>query len=128
VRRALAFAALACLAVGAAAAQTPAEVDYAPPVEVDYALQCRGCHGPDGAGVAGHVPSLAGVGTLLATPAGRARLLAVPGVRQASLSDERLAALLAWAAVRFAPPGEAPAFAPLSAAEVARLRATEPGN
>jgi cytochrome c553 len=120
VRRALAFAALACLAAGAAAAQTPAEVDYA--------LQCRGCHGPDGAGVAGHVPSLAGVGTLLATPAGRARLLAVPGVRQASLSDERLAALLAWAAVRFAPPGEAPAFAPLSAAEVARLRATEPGN
>jgi hypothetical protein len=52
----------------------------------------------------------------------------VPGVRQASLSDERLAALLAWAAVRFAPPGEAPVFAPLSAREVARLRAIERGN
>lgn len=108
--------ALVCLAAGAAAAQSPAEVDYA--------LQCRGCHGPDGAGVAGHVPSLANVATLLATPEGRARLLAVPGVRQASLSDERLAALLSWTAVAFAPPGEAPAFVPLSAAEVARYRGT----
>jgi mono/diheme cytochrome c family protein len=107
---------LTCLAASAAGAQSPAEADYA--------LQCRGCHGPDGAGVAGHVPSLRGVAALLATPAGRARLLAVPGVRQASLSDERLAALLAWTAVAFAPPGKAPPFAPLSAAEVARYRGT----
>jgi hypothetical protein len=68
------------------------------------------------------VPSLASVPELLATPAGRARLLAVPGVRQSSLSDERLAALLAWVAVRFAAEPDAPAVAPLTAAEVARLR------
>ena len=71
--------------------------------ETDYALQCRGCPGPEGAGVPGLVPPLSGVAELLATPAGRARLLAVPGVRQASLSDERLAELLAWVATRFAP-------------------------
>jgi mono/diheme cytochrome c family protein len=91
--------------------------------ETDYALQCRGCHGPEGRGVPGRVPSLAGVAALLETPAGRARLLAVPGVRQASLSDERLAALLAWVAAAFAPPGTARA-APLSAEEVARYRGT----
>ena len=108
--------ALAALVAGAAAAESP--------VETDYALQCRGCHGADGAGVAGRVPSLAGVAALLATDAGRARLMSVPGVRQASLSDERLAALLAWTALAFAPPGEAAAFAPLSAGEVARYRGT----
>jgi len=89
----------------------------------DYALQCRGCHGADGAGVAGRVPSLRGVAALLETSAGRARLLAVPGVRQASVSDERLATLLAWVALRFAPSGAAPAFAPLGPEEVGRLRA-----
>lgn len=108
--------ALALLAAQAAAAQAP--------VEADYALQCRGCHGADGAGVAGHVPPLTNVAALLATPGGRARLLAVPGVRQASLSHERLAALLSWTAIRFAPRGAVPAFAPLSAEEVARYRGT----
>ena len=105
---------LAGLAAGAATAQSL--------TETDYALQCRGCHGPDGAGVPGKVPSLAGVATLLETPAGRARLLAVPGVRQSSLSNERLAALLAWAALRFAPAESAANVAPLTAEEVERLR------
>jgi mono/diheme cytochrome c family protein len=109
-----ALAVLLALALGGAAASAPAP-------ETDYALQCRGCHGADGAGVPGRVPGLAGVAALLDTPAGRARLLAVPGVRQASLSDERLAALLVWVANRFAPPGAAGAAA-LDAGEVARLR------
>jgi len=112
--RALALAALLGSLAGAAAASP----------EQDYALQCRGCHGPAGAGVPGRVPSLRGVGALLETADGRARLLSVPGVRQASLSDARLAALLAWVANAFAPPGEAPVFAPLSAEEVRRYRGT----
>jgi cytochrome c553 len=123
VRAALAIA-LACLAASGVAAQSVPSVQ-----ETDYALQCRGCHGADGAGVPGHVPSLLGVAALLETPAGRARLLSVAGVRQSSLSDERLAALLEWVAVRFAPPGSAPAppgSAPappvLTGEEVARLR------
>lgn len=111
--RALALAlALACLAAGPAAASP----------ETDYALQCRGCHGAEGAGVPGRVPPLTGVADLLATPEGRARLLAVPGVRQASLSDERLAALLAWVAVRFAPAGVRVSAPALTAEDVSRLR------
>ena len=90
--------------------------------ESDYALQCQGCHGASGAGVPGHVPPLTGVAALLATPAGRTRLLAVPGVRGASLSDERLARLLEWTAMRFGPATAARTFAPLEAAEVGRLR------
>jgi cytochrome c553 len=105
---------LACLAAGGAAAQSV--------LETDYALQCRGCHGADGSGVPGQVPSLAGVAALLETPAGRARLLAVPGVRQSSLSDERLARLLEWVALRFASTESTPTFPPLSAAEIERLR------
>ena len=119
MRAALATA-LACLAANGAAAQSVQSVQA-----TDYALQCRGCHGADGTGVPGHVPSLLGVAALLETPAGRARLLSVPGVRQSSLSDERLAALLEWVAVRFAPPANAPGSAPappvLTGEEVARL-------
>ena len=105
---------LACVVAGNAAAQSVPETDYA--------LQCRGCHGADGSGVAGHVPSLAGVAALLETPAGRARLLAVPGVRQSSLSDARLAALLEWAARRFGGPDAPRSGLPLTAEEVSRLR------
>ena len=105
---------LACLAAGGAAAQSV--------LETDYALQCRGCHGAEGAGLPGQVPPLSGVAELLETPAGRARLLAVPGVRQSSLSDERLARLLEWVALRFASTESAPTFPPLSAAEIERLR------
>ncbi len=113
MRRTLAILLMGLLASGAAAQSVP---------ETDYALQCRGCHGADGAGVPGQVPSLSNVAELLETPAGRARLLAVPGVRQSSLSDERLARLLEWVALRFAPAGSAPSFPPLSAGEIERLR------
>jgi cytochrome c553 len=106
---------LACLAAsGSAGAESLPETDYA--------LQCRGCHGADGAGVPGQVPPLSGVAELLETPEGRARLLAVPGVRQSSLSDERLARLLEWVALRFAPAESTSDFPPLSAEEVERLR------
>ena len=105
---------LACLAASGAAAQSARETDYA--------LQCQGCHGAEGAGVPGRVPPLSGVAALLETPAGRARLLSVPGVRQASLSDARLATLLEWVATRFAPPGAERAAPALTSKEVARLR------
>jgi mono/diheme cytochrome c family protein len=116
VRRSRPFALAAALVVagaaGAAAAQSVAESDYA--------LQCRGCHGPEGAGVPGLVPNLGEMGTMLATPEGRARLLRVPGIRQASLSDARLAALLNWAAVRF---GEGEdGVRPIAPEEVSQLR------
>lgn len=96
----------------------PAAAQSAP--ESDYVLQCRGCHGPEGMGVPGLVPGLADMGGMLATPEGRTRLLQVPGIRQASLSDERLAALLTWAAGHFGR-GDGP-VRPIAAEEVARLR------
>jgi hypothetical protein len=43
-------------------------------------------------------------------------------VRQSSLSNERLAALLAWAALRFAPTESAATLSPLTAEEMKRLR------
>lgn len=83
----------------------------------DYLLHCSGCHGPDGRGVPGVVPSLHGLGWLLGAPGGRDYLVRVPGVAQAPLSDERLARLLAWVLDRWSD-----AQANLSAEEIARLR------
>ncbi|MEN8161769.1 MAG: hypothetical protein ABFS41_16995 [Myxococcota bacterium] len=110
----LAAALVVATTAGTVAAQSTAESDYV--------LQCRGCHGPEGAGVPGLVPGLGEMHAMLATPEGRARLLRVPGIRQASLSDARLAALLRWAATRFAPDGDASAVRPISTGEVTRLR------
>lgn len=88
-----------------------------PPEEVDYALQCQGCHLADGRG-SGDIPTLHGIGVLLAAPGGRAYLARVPGVANASISDERLAALLNWVLGRWSE-GE---FDPYTAGEVGPLR------
>jgi hypothetical protein len=72
-------------------------------------------------GVPGRVPGLGDMDEMLAAPAGRARLLQVPGIRQASLSDARLAALLTWAGGHFGRSDEP--VRPITAEEVATLRA-----
>jgi mono/diheme cytochrome c family protein len=91
----------------------------------DYALNCRGCHGPDGASTPGGAPSFRGeVGKFLGVPGGRAYLVRVPGTAQSELDDARTAALLNWL-VRAFSPAQVPAdFAPYTAAEVARYRHT----
>jgi mono/diheme cytochrome c family protein len=104
---------LAALAAGGALAGPLAQEAQ------DYALQCQGCHGANGEGIAGRVPTLHGVGALAATPAGRAYLVQVPGVANASLPDARLAALLDWVLARWS----AQAVAPYGGEEVRRLRA-----
>ncbi|HEY8494034.1 MAG TPA: hypothetical protein VIN04_09080 [Myxococcota bacterium] len=93
--------------------------------ELDYVLQCMGCHLEDGSGAPGHgVPSLVGVGRFLRAPGGRAYLVRVPGVAHAPLDDAALAALLNWMLARFDPEtAGAPDFVPYEADEVARLRA-----
>jgi mono/diheme cytochrome c family protein len=88
-------ASLATFGVGLALWVAAAAVAAPLPGE-DYLLHCSGCHHADGAGVPGVVPPLSGLASFLATPAGRAYLVRVPGVAQASLDDERLAALLNW--------------------------------
>ncbi len=103
-----------------------------PPAAQDYVLECRGCHGADGTGTPGRVPSLAQAARFLATPAGRAYLVRVPGVAGSQLGDARLAALLDWVLRNLATDPPAPAeFEPFTEAEVARLRATplrDPGR
>ena len=89
----------------------------------DYMLHCRGCHGPDGAGIAEAAPAFRGtVGRFLQVPGGREYLVRVPGAAQSELSDARLAALLTWLVREFSP-AELPAdFVPYDAAEVAQAR------
>ncbi|MDE0911419.1 MAG: cytochrome c [Myxococcota bacterium] len=66
------------------------------PTEEAYVLHCSGCHGLDGTGIPGFVPSLRELAGLLEKEGGRAYLARVPGVAQAPLPDRELAALLNW--------------------------------
>jgi mono/diheme cytochrome c family protein len=103
------MAAALCLGAGAAHANEP---------RVDYMLQCQGCHGAEGHGAPGTVPSLAGVGRFLAVPGGREYLVRVPGSSQSALDDADLAAVLNWMIRSFDPRD----FVPYTAEEVARVR------
>src|SRR6185437_1560622 len=100
-------------------AGTPA-LAYEP--RINYMLQCLGCHGPDGRGEPGRVPSIRStLAPLSRFAAGRRYLLQVPGIALSTLSDSDLAALLDWMVPAFGgvEPGQFPAF---TAAEVARYR------
>jgi len=84
-----------------------------------FTLHCSGCHGLDGRGVAGSVPTLHGLDALLEVEGGRRYLGRVPGVAQAPLPDEELARLLNWVVASFS--GRAP-LPPYSAEEIGVLR------
>ena len=88
---------LACgLAAALAWSASPTAVAVADP-RVDYMLNCRGCHGPDGAGAPGAAPSFRGqLAKFLWVPGGREYLVRVPGTAQSELDDARTAALLNW--------------------------------
>lgn len=89
---------------------------------VDYMLECRGCHRPDGSGSPG-VPALRdSVARFLLVPGGREYLVRVPGSAQSALDDAELAALLNWMVHTFGPAAAAADSAPFGAEEVARLR------
>ena len=67
-----------------------------------YQLHCMGCHGEDGAGLEGQVPSLRGTLSRISKgELGRDYVLRVPGVTQSSLSSEELAEVLNWAIREF---------------------------
>src|SRR5262249_10272833 len=103
-------------------AAAAAHAGYAPNVE--YALNCQGCHRADGAGTPGSVPPLAGsVARFLSVPGGREYLVQVPGVAQAPLDDATLAAVVNWMLHRFDEAHLPPDFAPYAADEIGRLRA-----
>jgi hypothetical protein len=112
VRRALAAAVV--LAASTVHAYTP---------EVDYVLNCQGCHRADGAGTPGSVPPLKDtVARFLGVPGGREYLGRVPGVAQAPLDDAALAAVLNWMLDHFDHAHVPPGFTPYAADEVGRLR------
>jgi mono/diheme cytochrome c family protein len=65
--------------------------------QINYALQCMGCHTPDGAGVPDRVPSIRDTLVPLARMAeGRRYLVQVPGSAQSTLDNAELAELLNW--------------------------------
>ena len=106
------------LALVASAAPARAETP-----QVDYMLQCQGCHRADGGDTPGSVPPLRGfVGRFLTVPGGREYLIRVPGSSQSPLDDGELAAVLNWMIERFGPTAVSAAFTPFTAEEVARVR------
>jgi hypothetical protein len=94
--------------------------------ETNYTLHCQGCHLADGTGMPGKIPPLAGgaLGPFLRVPGGRAFLARVPGVANAPLGDADLAALLDWTIDHFAAADRPADFAPYTAEEIGRLRAS----
>ena len=91
--------------------------------QVDYLLQCQGCHRADGGDTPGSVPPLRDfVGRFLAVSGGREYLIRVPGSAQSPLDDAELAAVLNWLIEQFGPAEVAASFMPFTAEEVARVR------
>jgi len=101
-------------------AQPPAGTPLA---QVNYMLNCMGCHIADGSGARGKVPSLRDTLVPLSmSPAGRRYLVQVPGASQSSLSDLELAQLLGWMVRHLSARSVPPDFVDFTAAEVARYR------
>ncbi len=116
-------ASFAVLAFGAVA-ESVAESVVQSVAQIDYMLECQGCHLPDGSGSSqGSVPSLLdSVGRFVTVPAGRSFLVRVPGSAQSALDDTRLAAVLNWMIRKFGPAQVAATFEPYTAEEVAQHR------
>jgi mono/diheme cytochrome c family protein len=105
----------------AAASASPAALAYTP--QVNFQLQCMGCHRLDGSGEEGRVPSVRSTLVPFAMLAeGREYVIRVPGVAQSTLSDEDTAALLNWMARHLSNVPLPAGFADFTAAEVARSR------
>ncbi len=102
----------------------PPGVDNAERAQVNYMLNCQGCHGPEGTGTLdGAVPAMKGfVGRFLSVDGGREFLVQVPGSANAALSDAALAEVLNWMLPRISPAEVPEDFEPYTAGEVATLR------
>ena len=90
------------LLLSALCACAAAHGDDAARAKQNYQLNCMGCHGEDGNGLEGHVPSLRGtLSKISRSPQGREYVLRVPGVTQATLSSEEIAEVLNWVLYEF---------------------------
>jgi hypothetical protein len=89
----------------------------------DYTLHCRGCHGGDGSGAPGAVPSFRDhIGKFLLVDGGREYLIRVPGSAQSELDDAHTAALLNWLVEEFGPKEVAADFQPFTEQEITKHR------
>ncbi|HXH02024.1 MAG TPA: cytochrome C [Candidatus Competibacteraceae bacterium] len=93
--------------------------------QVNYMLNCMGCHLPDGAGSKPNdTPRMKDfVGYFLKVPGGRQYLIQVPGSSQSRLDDADLAALMNYIIEEIGGPSRPADFVPYTAAEVTRYRA-----
>jgi hypothetical protein len=111
------------VALAATLWMSAADIAWGYQPEVNFRLNCMGCHLADGSGESGRVPSLRRSLVLLsATPEGREYIIRVPGVAQSPLSDEETAALLNWMTRNLSDLALPPGFADYSAPEIGRLR------
>lgn len=93
--------------------------------ELDWVLECQGCHRRDGSGTPPSVPPIRdSVAGFLHVTGGREYIVQVPGVAQAPLDDAQLAAVVNWMLTRFDAAAVPPGFVPYTAAEVGKLRVT----
>ena len=100
----------------------PAGAALAYEPQINYMLQCMGCHTPDGSGEPGRVPAIKQTLAPLATSAaGRRFLVQVPGSSQSRLSDAELADVLNWMIENLSV-AKPVRFAHFTAAEVADYR------
>ena len=100
-----------------------ARADDAARAKQHYQLHCMGCHGEDGRGLEGQVPSLHGtLATISSAPSGRDYVLRVPGVTQSLLTPAEVAEVLNWAILQFSDSRAAKHVKPFTAAEVANAR------
>ncbi len=111
------------VAVLALCASVIAQADDAARAKQHYQLNCMGCHGEDGKGLEGQVPSLHGtLSRISSAPQGREYVLRVPGVTQSTLSPAEVAEVLNWAIREFSDADAAKRIRPFTAAEVASAR------
>jgi mono/diheme cytochrome c family protein len=110
------------LAIGAAAHAQPSGADEQATWN-RWALNCQGCHRPDGSGSPGGAPPMRGVvASFLKVEGGRTYLTRVPGVATAPLRDNELADVLNFVLRRFDGERLPADFKPFTAAEIAAGR------
>lgn len=98
--------------------------------QLDYMLNCQGCHLPDGSGnPQRQVPAFPGqLGRFLSVPGGREYLVQVPGSALSGLSDDALAGVLNWMLERFSQEQLPADFKPYSGAELHAWRQHVPAD
>ncbi|MED5609469.1 MULTISPECIES: c-type cytochrome [Pseudomonas] len=108
----------------------PASAWTTEPRQLDYMLNCQGCHLPDGSGnPQRQVPAFPGqLGKFLGVPGGREYLVQVPGSALSGLSDDALAGVLNWMLERFDREQLPADFQPYSGAELHGWRQRVPAD